>query len=156
MEPQRTTIVHDIRRLKEQALNWHLYTSMVLMKREYVNKCCFLSETWNVPSRNIFSVPNPVLWLTQSSVNFSVYIHCSFREFLSHFLFYFQNSWQAATNFSFTVQHSKPRAKFICSRTWRRDPNHRTLIAIRLRVPRHVIDITKHRYNQISGHYSAC
>jgi hypothetical protein len=34
MELQRTTIVHDIGRLKEQALNWHPYTSMVLMKRE--------------------------------------------------------------------------------------------------------------------------
>ena len=34
MELQRTTRVHDIGRLKEQALNLHVYTSMVIMKGE--------------------------------------------------------------------------------------------------------------------------
>jgi hypothetical protein len=34
MKLQRNTRFHDNGRLKEEALNWHVYTRMVVMKRE--------------------------------------------------------------------------------------------------------------------------
>jgi hypothetical protein len=49
----------------------------------------------------------PVLWLTRASVCYSVYIHCTFREYLSYFLFYFENACQAAIilNLLYSTQH---------------------------------------------------
>jgi hypothetical protein len=86
-------------------------------------------------------------------VYYTVYTECTFREWLSHFLFYFENTCQAATILDLLYSTQIPQHNSfvpenvegtVITKHW----FHKNML------PSHPKPNLKHRYSQISGHFS--